>query len=144
MRRRSIWRSVAFAVVLYAVISVSLVYIYQEYAWPVVNIAILVMCVVIYAVVEEIPYLKRKRKLATAKLSLGIGDVGMVIRDGRPRGKIRIGGEVWDARTRDNSPLDKGEAVRVVGDEGIVLIVEAADRQPGQASPTEEKAAWTR
>ena len=39
------------------------------------------------------------------------------------RGKVKIGSEVWSARSM--SPLDVGTAVRVVSAEGVHVIVEA-------------------
>ena len=43
-----------------------------------------------------------------------------------PRGSIHALGEEWSARTADAAPLERGTAVRVVGNEGLTVIVEAS------------------
>lgn len=43
-----------------------------------------------------------------------------------PSGTVYAAGEEWSARSRDGSPLERGAHVRVIGHDGIVLIVEPA------------------
>ena len=51
-----------------------------------------------------------------------IGAVGRVVSDCRPTGTVRIRGEIWQARC--NEGADAGDAVRIVGLDGLTLLVE--------------------
>jgi membrane-bound serine protease (ClpP class) len=51
-----------------------------------------------------------------------IGATAEVVSAFSDKGTVRFGGELWTARTR--SPLAAGQAVRIVGIEGLVLWVE--------------------
>jgi membrane-bound serine protease (ClpP class) len=51
-----------------------------------------------------------------------IGAQATVIEPCRPDGQVRIGGEIWEARCAAGA--DPGDAVRVVGREGLTLLVE--------------------
>jgi membrane protein implicated in regulation of membrane protease activity len=48
----------------------------------------------------------------------------VVVRDLLPEGQVRVGSEVWSARTRDASRVKVGAQVRIRGREGLVLVVE--------------------
>ena len=52
------------------------------------------------------------------------GTQGSVRRDLVPSGTVYAAGEDWTARTGDGSSLDRGTPVRVVGHDGLTLIVE--------------------
>jgi membrane protein implicated in regulation of membrane protease activity len=51
-----------------------------------------------------------------------IGAQATVVEACRPDGQVKIGGEFWEARCAEGA--DPDEAVRVVGLEGLTLIVE--------------------
>jgi membrane protein implicated in regulation of membrane protease activity len=51
-----------------------------------------------------------------------VGAIGRVVTDCRPRGTVRIKGEMWRARCAAGASM--GTRVRVVGREELVLIVE--------------------
>ena len=51
-----------------------------------------------------------------------IGAVGEAVTDCRPYGTVRIRGEVWQARCE--SGVDAGQRARVVGRDGLTLVVE--------------------
>ncbi len=53
-----------------------------------------------------------------------IGQVGEVRTDLAPAGSIYVAGEEWSARTRDGGVLRRGLTVRVIGQDGLMLIVE--------------------
>jgi membrane-bound serine protease (ClpP class) len=55
---------------------------------------------------------------------LASGTRGAVRRGLAPLGTVYASGEEWSARTVDGSALERGTAVRVVGQDGMVLIVE--------------------
>ncbi len=46
-----------------------------------------------------------------------------------PVGTVYAGGEEWSARSVDGGALDRGASVRVVGQDGLMLVVERADPQ---------------
>lgn len=65
----------------------------------------------------------RDKRVSTGAETL-IGGTATVVRSCRPAGQVRISGETWDARCEDGA--DPGEAVVVVGRDGLVLVVERA------------------
>jgi len=73
----------------------------------------------------------RSRRMSTSGGLVGSSHAGLTIGlSGEvraplvPAGSIYAGGEEWSARTVDGAPLSRGEAVRVVGLDGLVAIVE--------------------
>ena len=50
-----------------------------------------------------------------------------------PLGVIRAGGEEWSARSADGRVIERGTAVRVVGQDGLTLIVEPWAAAPSSA-----------
>ncbi len=55
------------------------------------------------------------------------GLVGQVQQELAPAGSIHIAGEEWSARAVRGAPLPRGAQVRVVGQEGLVLLVEPVE-----------------
>jgi len=56
-----------------------------------------------------------------------IGKEGTVEDRLAPSGYIRVHGELWQAEmSEDDSPIEKGETVRIQGIRGLKLLVEAA------------------
>ena len=49
---------------------------------------------------------------------------GQVITPLQPEGQIKIKGEIWRAISKNGNTIPKGQAVKVVSREGMVLIVE--------------------
>lgn len=66
--------------------------------------------------------MKSRRKAVGAETL--IGREAVVIRACRPRGQVRIDGEIWEARC--DAGAAEGDAVRVVDRENLTLIVEPA------------------
>ncbi len=58
--------------------------------------------------------------------SVPTGMLASVRRPLVPVGTVFAGGEEWSARSADGAALDRGEAVRVVGQDGLTLVVERA------------------
>lgn len=56
-----------------------------------------------------------------------IGQTATVVSRCAPDGQVRVSGEIWAARCREGA--DEGEAVTVVGRDGLVLAVERAERE---------------
>jgi membrane-bound serine protease (ClpP class) len=78
------------------------------------------------------------------------GTHGSVRRDLVPGGTVYASGEEWTARTADGGSLDRGTPVRVVGHDGLTLIVERLrpdeltqrlPARPSGASSTQESPA---
>jgi membrane-bound serine protease (ClpP class) len=68
---------------------------------------------------------------------VALGTEGTVRRTMTPLGTIYAAGEEWSARSSDGATLERGTLVRVVGHEGMTLIVTPATaRQPGVAIAT--------
>jgi len=67
-----------------------------------------------------------RAQVMTGKEGL-IGEVGQVLVELAPQGKIAVHGEYWDARTEAAAPLPRGTLVRVVAVGGHDLLVEPAD-----------------
>lgn len=72
----------------------------------------------------------RERPVVTGREQM-IGGVGEVIDDFGAKGRIRIHGEVWEAQS--DTPLTRGQQVRVRALEGLTLIVE-----PNPSAQTKE------
>ena len=65
----------------------------------------------------------RKRKVRTGFEEM-IGEEALVVEDINPEGKVKIGDELWTARSRGGTFL-KGERVKISDHEGLTLMVEA-------------------
>ena len=57
-----------------------------------------------------------------------IGQTATVVSSCRPKGQVRVGGEIWAARCP--SGAGHGDTVRVVDRDGLTLIVEPVDDAP--------------
>ena len=57
-----------------------------------------------------------------------IGAKGIATTDLKPKGEVRVMGEFWEAITNDTEVLS-GQPIEVVGMNGMVLIVKAAERK---------------
>jgi membrane-bound serine protease (ClpP class) len=64
---------------------------------------------------------QRSRVAVGAEAMIGLG--ATVRRRLEPRGKVTVGGEIWDAVLRDGGAIDEGNEVEVVGIEGMRLVV---------------------
>jgi membrane protein implicated in regulation of membrane protease activity len=62
-----------------------------------------------------------------------IGEDAEVIEDINPKGRIRLGGELWRARARDGN-FRRGERVRICGVQGMEVIVETPHEVSSQSS----------
>jgi membrane-bound serine protease (ClpP class) len=59
-----------------------------------------------------------------------VGEVGQATADLQPEGMVLVREALWRARTNRATPIASGDAVRVVGVEGLVLEVEPAGAEP--------------
>ena len=65
------------------------------------------------------------RKAATGVQTL-VGKTATVTRSCRPRGQVRVAGELWEARC--DAGADPGDRVRVAEVQGLTLVVEPLER----------------
>ena len=65
----------------------------------------------------------RRRQVQMGPETL-VGETGRVVVPCRPRGQVRVQGELWRAHCAEGA--DVGEEVRVVGLDGLTLTVERA------------------
>ena len=76
----------------------------------------------------------RTRRMPSSPVLVGslrvLGEPGTVARPLEPLGSVLAVGEEWTARTTDSRPLPRGARVRVIGQEGLILIVEPAEAGP--------------
>jgi membrane-bound serine protease (ClpP class) len=56
-----------------------------------------------------------------------VGLIGTVQADLSPLGTVYVGRESWSARAGDGSTIGRATKVKVVGQEGLTLIVEKAE-----------------
>ena len=84
--------------------------------------------------VVEVAYWQRRMR--RAKVQTGVenllGATGEVNERLAPSGKVRVLGELWQARA--STELSRGALVRVVAVHGLVLEVEAAEGAPPSAT----------
>jgi membrane-bound ClpP family serine protease len=52
-----------------------------------------------------------------------IGEEAWVVEEVNPEGKVRINGELWNARTK-NKGYSKGDKAKIIGAQGLVLLLE--------------------
>lgn len=79
---------------------------------------------------EVLEYLGWKRFLRRYRLRSGpetlVGMTATVIDDCAPLGRVRLHGELWNARARESIPA--GETVRITAVDGLTFEVEPGDR----------------
>jgi len=68
-----------------------------------------------------------RRPVATGTQSM-IGETAEVVADFTGRGRVRYGGELWNARS--DTALRSGDLARIVRVEGLTLWVEPTARAP--------------
>jgi membrane-bound serine protease (ClpP class) len=67
----------------------------------------------------------RRRRVATGREGM-MSELGFARTDLQPRGKVSVHGEIWDAVS--DAPVEAGQAVEVVGVDGLLLRVQPAQR----------------
>ena len=74
----------------------------------------------------------RRRARVGAEALLGVR--AQVVSRLDPVGQVKVNGELWRARSTDGWSAATGSAVRVLGLDGLTLIVEAAERTGERAA----------
>jgi membrane-bound serine protease (ClpP class) len=70
-----------------------------------------------------------------------IGQLAIVHHDLTPKGRVRFEGQLWNAELHPPQFVPAGEEVRIIGIEGLTLIVEAMDNTKVQALPEKKEEA---
>jgi membrane-bound serine protease (ClpP class) len=74
-----------------------------------------------FAAVISLAVRSQLRKPSTGSEGM-VGEIGEAVTDIDRKGKVRVHGELWDARC--DRPVRKGEPVIVKGLDGMTLVVE--------------------
>ena len=87
----------------------------------------LIIVAVIVSIIFYFGVKAQFRRVKTGKEVL-IGSKGVATSDLKPEGEIRVMGEFWKATAKDTK-LASGQAVEVVGMEGMLLVVKPTDQK---------------
>lgn len=93
--------------------------------WDVLPALLLLGGLVLYL---SIFVIRKRRQVSPTGLDSFVGQVARVTREvGDEQGQVFIGGEYWSARTRGGATIPASGRARVVGIDGLKLLVEAAE-----------------
>ena len=87
----------------------------------------LIIVAVIVAVIFYIGVKAQFRRVKTGREAL-IGAKGIATSDLKPKGEVRVMGEFWEA-TVQTGEIATGQAIEVVGMEGMFLVVKPAEQK---------------
>jgi membrane-bound serine protease (ClpP class) len=89
-----------------------------------------VVAVVVGATIEVLEVVAWRRFLRRYRIQTGaeamIGKHAEVMENGSQDGRVRLEGEIWNARSE--IPLTRGQTVRVTAVDGLTLAVEPVER----------------
>ena len=54
-----------------------------------------------------------------------LGKRVLVVESLDPKGQVKVEGTIWHAQHRQNTPVPRGQMVKVVAEEGLILLVES-------------------
>ncbi len=92
---------------------------------------ILAMAVLgVYAVVSFYIGTRALRRKAVTGMADMVGSQGKVVSQLAPEGMVMIEGELWEAKSVEGN-IDRGEEVKVVGQEGLKLFVRKSGKPAG-------------
>lgn len=89
------------------------------------HVGVLIIVMALFAIYSVVTYeigARVLRRKAVAGMSEMVGCRGRAIKALAPVGTVQIGSEFWTAKSAD-SHIKRGEAVEVVGQEGLKLVV---------------------
>ena len=95
-----------------------------------IEAALAIILLIIAAIAAWLFYVGVKAqysKVKTGKEAL-IGAKGIATTDLKPKGEVRVMGEFWQATAKDTT-IANGQAVEVVGMEGMFLVVKPAEEK---------------
>lgn len=92
------------------------------------HVAVLIVLMVVWIVIAILSYQAGSRALKkqpVAGLGTMVGSRGKVVKPLQPEGLIKVGSELWQAKSVDRD-MDSGKEVIVVGQDGRTLIVRSS------------------
>jgi membrane-bound serine protease (ClpP class) len=87
----------------------------------------LTIVAVIMALIFYVGVKAQFKRVKTGKEAL-VGAKGIATTDLKPKGEVRVLGEFWEAITKDGE-ITTGQAVEVVGMNGMFLVVKPAEQK---------------
>jgi membrane-bound serine protease (ClpP class) len=95
-----------------------------------VELTIGITLIVIALIVAAIFYLGVRAQFKSVKTGKEaiIGAEGIATSDLKPKGEVRVLGEFWEA-TAKNDEIPAGQTIKVVGMEGMFLVVKPAEQK---------------
>lgn len=96
-------------------------------SWPVI-ITVAIVGAVIFGGVATLALKARNRNIVTGQEEM-LQSIGEALESFKTEGRVRIHSEDWSARS--SAPIKRGQKVKVVGMEGLVLIVEPLGTEEG-------------
>ena len=87
----------------------------------------LIIVALIVAVIFYVGVKAQFKRVKTGKEAL-IGAKGIATTDLKPKGEVRVMGEFWEATAKDTA-ITAGQAVEVVGMDGMFLVVKPAEQK---------------
>jgi membrane-bound serine protease (ClpP class) len=94
-------------------------------SWPVVVI-LAVLSATLIMLITNLALKSRRRPVVSGEEELP-GARGIAVEDFTGDGTVRVRGELWSARVAH--PLHRGQAIRVVGRDGLVLLVSPENKE---------------
>lgn len=106
---------------------------------PGVVLAVTGLSAAFLLLIIKVGWQAHRRRTPTGDFALR-STAGKVLRWDGVRGEVHVHGENWQARAAASLPMQPGQAVRVVGREGLVLLVEPVNgAAEGLERPPEER-----
>ncbi len=90
---------------------------------PVPGLIALMVAMVVYSVISYRLVSRSLKKRPVIGLPAMLGSKAKVIQPLNPEGLVKIKDELWQAKSKGNK-IDAGEVVTVIGQDGLVLIVQ--------------------
>ncbi len=96
-------------------------------SWPVI-ITVAVVGAVVFGGVATLALKAHRRNIVTGEEEM-LQSVGEALESFKTEGRVRVHSEDWSARSR--APIKRGQKIKVIGMEGLVLIVEPMGPEEG-------------
>jgi membrane-bound serine protease (ClpP class) len=99
--------------------------------WPIIALMAGLTAAFMFSVVWVAVRARRHHRTEPGLIGAGLppDSIGEVRLPLTPLGSVYAGGEEWTARTVDEATVGRGSRVRVVGQDGLTLIVESIERK---------------
>lgn len=89
---------------------------------PAVIISCISMVVILFIIIAYYGLKAQKNKQESGREGM-LGLIGVALSPLNPEGTLQVHGEIWKARSADNELINKDHKVKIIGMEGLTLIV---------------------